>query len=195
MSRRILLLVVAAAAAVFSACDNVQYIDVDPQAVSLRTKNDSVWLHAMGKSQTGHEYPKAEMSWSMKDESIASVDNTGKVLPKKSGQTELIVKHGNVSATVPVEVLFAEKVTVEPKELTLVDGEDGKELTAKVYDYRGKELKDRTATFSAKDQKVVSMGGNKAFPAGPGKTEIIVRVEDLTVTVPVTVEAEKTAKK
>ena len=186
---------VTAAALLAIGCDNVEYITLEPAHVTLRTKNDSVWMKATGKSQTGHSYPKAEMSWSMKDESIAKVDNTGKVTPVKSGATELIVSHGKVTASVPVEVLLAEKMSVEPKSITLKQGEDGQEFKVKVYDYKGRELKDRTATFSAKDKKVASMAGSKAFPLDPGKTQVEVRVEDLTELVEVTVEADKTAKK
>ena len=110
MSRagRTLLVVLSLLAA--TGCDNVEYIKVDPEHVTLRTRNDNVWMKAMGKSQTGREYPKAAMTWSIKDESIAKVDGTGRVTPLKSGQTELIVKHDKVSASVPVQVLFAEKI-------------------------------------------------------------------------------------
>lgn len=186
---------IVGAALLFVGCDNVQYIQVDPQNVSLRTKNDNVWLHAVGKSQTGRDYPKAEMSWSVKDPSIAQVDQTGRVTPVKSGATELVVKHGDVKASIPVEVLFAEKLTVEPTQLTLKVGDDGQDLKVRVFDYRGKELKDRSATFQVKDGKVANMGGNKVFPGDPGKTQVIVRAEDATATVDVTVEGEKSAKK
>lgn len=195
MSRPGLILCVSLAVLAALGCENVEYIKVEPEHVVLRTRNDSVWMKAMGKSQTGHDYPKAAMTWSMKDESIAKVDPTGKVTPVKSGQTELVVQHGEVKSSVPVQVLFAEKMEVEPKQLTLKQGEDGQELKVKVYDFRGRELKDRTATFSAKEPKIASCAGNKIFPGDIGKTEVQVRIEDLTAMVEVTVEGDKTARK
>jgi hypothetical protein len=195
MSRSGLTLLIALALIAATGCDNVEYIKVEPEHVTLRTRNDSVWMKAMGKSQTGREYPEAAMSWSMKDESIAKVDETGKVTPLKSGQTELVVKHDNVTASIPVQVLFAEKIEVEPKQLTLKQGEDGQEIKVKVYDFRGREIKDRMATFHAKNQKVVSTAGSKAFPLDPGTTQVEVRIEELTQLVDVTVEADKTARK
>lgn len=195
MSRPGLTLLIAVAITALTGCDNVEYIKVEPEHVTLRTKNDNVWMKALGKSQTGRDYPKAGMTWSMKDESIAKVDATGRVTPLKSGQTQLVVKHGDVSASVPVMVLFAEKIEVEPKSLTLKQGEDGQEIKVKVFDFRGRQLKDRTATFQAKDKKIVSTAGSKAFPLDPGKTQVEVRIEDLKQFVDVTVEAERTAKK
>lgn len=195
MSRAGLTLLIVLAIAAATGCDNVEYIKVQPEHVTLRTRNDSVWMQALGKSQTGRDYPKAAMTWSMKDESVAKVDGTGKVTPLKSGQTELIVKHGDVTASVPVQVLFAETIEVEPKTMTLKQGEDGQEIKVKVFDFRGREIKDRMATFHSKDPKVVSSAGSKAFPLDPGKTQVEVRIEELTQLVEVTVEADKTAKK
>ena len=61
----------------------------------------------------------------------------------------------------------------------------------KVFDYLGRELRDRTPTYRGLDKEVVSMGQNAAFPVNAGSTKVEVRVETLLQTVDVKVEGDK----
>ena len=94
-----------------------------------------------------------------------------------------------------MDVLYVEKVTVEPSEVTVVEGGDSVELKARAYDYRGKEIKDRTPTYNSSDQKIVSMGQNAVFGMAPGNATVTAQIDGVKATVAVTVEKEKGAKK
>ncbi len=176
-------------------CDQVDYIEIKPDNLVLRQKNNEVWLQGHAMSRTGVHYSRLTPGWRAKDESVAKVDATGRLTPVKSGHTEIVATVGKVTAEVPVDVLFAEKIAVTPPSLTLVEGGPSVELKVKVFDYLGRELRDRTPTFHSSDEKVMNMGQNAAFPVGPGKTQVIVRVEEQQQAVEVTVEPEKKAGK
>ncbi len=180
---------------VAAACDKIDYIEIDPQEVVLRQPNNEVWLVAHGKSRQGRAGIRVVVGWSSADSSIATVDNTGKVKPVKSGHTEIIAKYGDAEARVPVDVLYVEKVSVEPTELKLVQDGESVELKAKAYDWRGKEIKDRTPTFNGSDPKVISVAQNAVFGMGPGSATVTVQIDGVKTTVPVTVEPAKGAKK
>lgn len=180
----------ASALALVLGCNGADYISIKPDTLVLRQKNNEIWLQGHAMSHTGVHYSRATIRWSVKDESIARVDATGKLTPVKSGRTEVVAETGNVKAIAPVEVIFAEKMTVSPNPVVLQEGGTPVELTVKVFDYQGRELKDRTPTFKALDREVVSMGQNAAFPVNAGATRIEVRVEELLQTVEVKVEPE-----
>ena len=71
------------------------------------------------------------ISYSSKDPTIATVSSTGNVTGVSVGETEIIVKAGEVSEKVSVsvtngkttEVIYVEKITVDKKELALEEGD------------------------------------------------------------------------
>lgn len=163
-----------------TACSaNVDYIDVEPNVAVLKQKNAVVWLRARAMSHSGMHYAQVTVSWSVKDPSVAEVDSTGKVTAVKSGRTEVVAKVGDITATVPVDVVLAEKIRVEPNPLILREHGKPMDLRVTVYDYRGRELRDRTATFYSLDPKVLTMGSNAAHPGRAGTTQVEVRVDEL----------------
>ena len=193
VNRRFLTL--ACLAASLFGCEQVDYIELKPSEVVLKSPNDTIWLQAHPMSHTGVYYSRTHVSWSSKDPSIAKVDDTGKLTPVKSGTTSVVASAAGVTAEAPVEVLFAEKMAVEPTSLVLRVGQPAVELKAKAFDYLGRELKDRSPFFRSLNEEVVSMGQNSAFPVAPGQTQIEVKVEGLKQLVAVKVEPEKGAAK
>jgi hypothetical protein len=113
----------------------------------------------------------------------------------KSGHTEVIATHQSITASVPVDVLFTEKVEVEPKEVTVTEGGDSVELKVKALDYLGRHLKDRSATFRSSDSKIVSMGQNAVFGLAPGSGVVDVQVDGAKASVKVVVEPDKSKPK
>lgn len=178
----------AFAATALLGCAKADYIQIEPDIAILRNKNDSVWLRGHVKSHGGTEYPMAYVSWSVKDPSIARVDETGKLTPVKSGTTEVVAAYRGVTAQVPVQVVFAEKMKVEPAVLELTEDGDAVDIVVKVYDYQGRELKDRTPTFQSLDQAILTMGQNAAHPGKAGTTKVEVRVDELKQVVDVKVK-------
>jgi hypothetical protein len=183
------------AVTVASGCSQVDYLDLEPDVVVLKQRNNMVWMRARPMSQTGVHYAQEKVTWSVKDPSIAQIDESGKLTPVRTGRTEVIARHREVMAAVPVEVIFAEKMQVEPSTVTLQEGDEPIELTVKVWDGGGRELRDRTPTYQTLNKKVVSIGQNALFPLGPGTAEVEVRVDELVQRVPVTVTPEKKKKR
>lgn len=175
-----------------AACSSqVDYIALEPAQVTFKSPNEQVWMIGRAMSHTGTHYSKLKVTWSVKDESVAKVDETGKVTPVKSGRTELVARLGDVTAAVPVEVLFAEKLEVSPANVELTMVGDSKELVTRVFDHEGRELRDRAVTFKSLRPEVVSMGQNAAFAVGKGEGQVEVKVGTLTRTVAVKVLSDK----
>lgn len=168
-------------------CVKADFIEITPDVATLKQKNNMIWLRAMVQSHNGQSYPQARVGWSVKDPTIAHVDETGKLTPVKSGRTEVVASYDDVSASIPVEVLFAEKMKVEPATLALEEDGEPSEFKVRVFDYQGRELRDRTPSFKSLDQKVLTMGQNAAHPGKTGSTRVEVRVDELVQFVDVSV--------
>ena len=177
-----------ALAVVAQGCAKADYIQVEPDSVGFRTKNDSVWLSGHVKSNGGADYPKAVVSWTVKDPTIATVDEAGKLTPLKSGSTDVVASYRGVKAVIPVEVLFAEKFKVEPNPMVLEEDGEPQDFKVTVYDYLNRPLKDRGAMFKSMDPKVLTMGQNAAHPGAAGETKVKVTVDQLEQVVDVKVK-------
>jgi hypothetical protein len=174
-----------------AGCSQVDYIEIKPDTLVIKQKSNEIWLQGHAMSHTGVQDTRARIAWSTVDPSIAEVDEKGRLVGLKSGRTDVVAKFGKVEARMPVDVLFADKLAVEPKTVTVVEGGPSVELKVKVFDYQGRELKDRTAAFRSGNKEVVSMGQNAVFGLAPGQTQVEVLVEGLSEKVDVTVEADK----
>lgn len=183
--------------ALFFGCwERVDYIEIKPTTLVLKQKTNEIWLQGHAMSHTGVHATRAKIAWSTRDPSVAVVDEKGRLTPVKSGRTEVVAKHGDVEASSPVDVLFTERVTVEPNPVRLQEGGSSVELQVRAFDYQGRELKERTATFKSLDKEVLSMGQNAAFPVNAGKTQVEVQIEDVSLKIDVIVDPEpKGAKK
>jgi len=173
---------------ILSACEQIDYLELSPKELKLLQKNNEIWLSARAKSHTGVEYPRARIEWSVADASIVQIDSKGLLKPLKSGRTQITARTGTVSASLPVEVLFSEKLVLEPNPLLLVEGGSPVEIEPTVMDYLGRKLTDRVVIFRSKDKNVVSMGQNAAFPMAEGRTTIEVTVGELKQLLQVVVE-------
>lgn len=182
---------VVGAAVLAASCTRADYIEISPNVATLKSKYSEVLLSARAKGHNGREFPNISVGWSIKDPSIAAITQDGKVTPLKSGRTEAVASYGGIFAAVPVEVLFVEKLKVEPASLELVADGDPVDLKARVYDYTGRELKDRSAAYKSQDGTIASMGQNAVHPGSPGATKIEVRVDEQVQFVDVVVKKRK----
>ena len=112
----------ALAVAVAGCHQQIDYIQVTPDVVTFKNRNEDKWLSAMPKSHKGTEYPQ-DVSWSVKDPSVATIDAAGKVRPVKSGRTEVVASLGDVKAMVPVEVVLIDASNLGEK---IKDGKNQK---------------------------------------------------------------------
>lgn len=184
------------AAVGLAACEQVDYIDLSPGQVVLRQPTNQVFLEARCMARTGVRAAKAKVSWAIKDPAIASVDQAGLVKPVKSGHTEVIATYHGLEARAPVDVLYVERVEVEPGAITAKEGEAAIPVKVTAYDFEGKALKDRAATLSSRDKKVAAVvGGGAILPLDPGTTTVEVQVDGKAASVAVTVEQDASAKR
>ncbi len=180
-------LAVAVAIAGSGCHQQIDYIQVTPDLVTFKNRNEDKWLRAMPKSHTGTEYPQ-DVAWSVKDPSVATIDETGKLKPVKSGRTEVVASIGGVKAVVPVEVVLIEKMQVEPNPLVLKEDGEPEDFKVKFFDYLGRELRDRKATFQSSDKKIVTLASERAFPGSAGTAKVEIRAGELQQVVEVKVQ-------
>lgn len=185
----------AAALALAAACDKVDYIKISPEAVIFKQANNEVWLSGHAMNHQGRRSERASIGWKIADPAIAQVDARGLLKPVKSGHTEVIATHQGLEARAAVDVLFVEKIEVEPKEVTVMEGGEAVELKVKAFDYLNREIKDRTPTYKSLADKVVSMGQNAVFGLAPGEGTVEVQVDGVKTSVKVTVTKDPAAGK
>ncbi len=178
-------------------CDNVAYIELTPGQVVFKQPNNQVWLQAKCMSRQGVYQPKARVSWAVRDPEIAKISEKGELSPLKSGQTEAIAKYQDVESRVPVSVLFVERVEVEPKSLTLKEGDAAVRLSIKAFGANGVPITDRTAVLNSRDKQVAQIvgGGAEILPLDSGSTTIDVSVDGVKTSVTLVVESGSSKKK
>lgn len=176
-------------------CEQVDFIELAPSTIDFKQLNNEKFVEAKCMARTGVRAVKAQVAWSVKDPSIATVTAKGLVKPVKSGTTEVIAKYGDVEARATVNVILVEKIDVEPKQLTLKEGESAYHPTVKAYAADGRLLTDRQVTLSSKDKAIAQIvGGGDILPLDPGTTTIDVQVDAVKSSLQLTVEADKAKK-
>lgn len=179
------------AAAVFSACEKVDYIELTPSDVIFKQPNNQVWMEAACMARNGVRAVKARVVWSVADPSIAEVNEKGLLKPKASGDTEVIARYGDVEARAPVRVIFVERIEVAPKEVVTKEGADAVALEVKAFGKDGREITDRSPALSSQDKKVAQIVGKGGIlPLDPGTTTIDVQVDGAKASVKFTVEVD-----
>ncbi|MBL8917261.1 MAG: hypothetical protein JNJ54_00230 [Myxococcaceae bacterium] len=190
--RRLLLAVLATA----SACDKVDYIEIQPGDVEFQSRGESKNLSARCMSRAGNRAERAMVTWSVKDPEIAEVSAKGVLKPKKSGVTEAVARYDTVESAIPVRVTFVEKIQVVTPTLSIKEGADAVPIQLKFLGLNGKDLGKRGVTYTPKDKTIAAIvGGNAILPLDPGKTVIDIQVDGISASMEVTVEEDKSLKK
>jgi len=121
------------------------------------TEGDSETLTATVKPDDATD---KTVTWSTSDESIAKVDNNGKVTALKEGTATIIAKAGAKSAicavSVSKKVIEVTSVTMNKAEVTLTEG-DSETLTATV---KPDDATDKTVTWSTSDATIATVDNN-----------------------------------
>jgi trimeric autotransporter adhesin len=179
----------------FSACERIDYIELVPTEVIFKDSKAEKYLEAKCMARSGARAVKAKVGWSVADPAVAAVNAKGLVTPVGDGETEVIAKVGDVESRAKVQVIYVDRIEVEPKVLTIKEGEESKHVKVTVFRKNGKILTDRRAMFSSADRKIVQIvGDNAILPLDPGTTDVKIQVEGATASVQVIVEADKTKK-
>ena len=121
-----------------------------------------------------------KITWKSSDESIATVDENGKINAKKPGNVAIIAvsKDGGYVATCKVTVeALSKKVTsisLDKKELNIVTGEKS---TLKVT-INPSYAENKNVTWKSSDDKIATVENGEIIAISPGITEIKVTTED-----------------
>ena len=57
------------------ACEKIDYIEIQPDALLMKQPNNESWLVAHGKSRQGRPGIRVVVGWQSADPSVASVDD------------------------------------------------------------------------------------------------------------------------
>jgi hypothetical protein len=180
----------------FVACEKIDYIELEPSNIVFKQPNNQQWVSAKAMARNGVRAVKARVIWSVADPTVARVDAKGLVTPVGDGETEVIAKIDDVEARVPVQVIYVDRVEVEPTELTLVEGSPAAAVKVRAFRKNGKELTDRTPLLTCEDKKVAQIvGSGEILALDPGTATVVVQVEQARTSLKVTVEKDKNAPK
>ncbi len=178
-----------------SACERIDYIELVPTEVVFKAPTAQSWLEAKCMARNGARAVKAKIGWSVVDPSVAAVTNKGLVTPVGDGETEVIAKVGDVEARAVVQVIYVDRIEIEPRVLTMKEGTESMHVQVKAFRKNGKVLTDRKAFFSSADRKIAQIvGDNAILPLDPGTTTVKVQVEGATASFDVVVESDKQKK-
>ena len=178
-----------------SACERIDYIEIVPTEVIFKQPKAETWLEAKCMARNGARAVKARVGWTVKDPSVAAVNNKGLVTPVGDGETEVIAKVGDVEAHAVVQVIYVDRIEIEPKVLTIKEGSGSTHVTVTAFRKNGKVLTDRHAMFASADRKIAQIvGDNAILPLDVGTTTVNVQVEGAQASFQVVVEPDKQKK-
>jgi hypothetical protein len=135
---------------------------------------EQVQLTATIRDQGGNALSMAQRSWHSLDETVATVSQTGLVTAVGSGSTQVSVRSGSVSGSVPVTV-SQEPVSVElePDSVTLGNPGDTTRLVVAVLDFLGTPVAGAPLVWSSGDSAVAVVDGlGRVTAVGTGRTYI-----------------------
>ena len=182
-------------ALLLSACEKIDYIDLVPATVVFKAPTAQTWMEAKCMARSGARATRTKVSWSVADPTIATVTAKGLLTPVADGDTEVIAKAGDVEARAAVQVIYVDHIEIEPRVLTIKEGEQSTHVKVRAFRKSGKELTDRKALYSSADRKIVQIvGDNAILPLDPGTTTVKIQVEGATASIQVIVEADKQRK-
>jgi hypothetical protein len=178
-----------------AACARVDYIEIEPNQVTLRRRGEGIWLRAKPMSRNGVYYPKLPVVWSSDNPKVCTVDSVGRISAAGSGHAVITAEVYGHKASVDVDVATVENVRIEPSTVTLV--EDAPAFHPKIIplDGDGHELRGRTIDMKAADPNVIDVDGESLYPVAPGHTIVTVRADDRKADIDVTVTAKGKAGK
>ncbi|MGI5861924.1 MAG: Ig-like domain-containing protein [Myxococcales bacterium] len=192
--RRVTLIAALALAA--AACQKPEYLDMQPKEHVFKGIGDELWWKAIPKSRQGKSFQKqqSEVRWATSNSKVAIVDEVGKVHSVGPGQATITATLGELKAEARVEVVTVAKVTVTPTELSLEARGEPQPLTITVYDYLGRELKDRMPLVRCENEDVCRISNLGVHPVDPGETVVAISAEGQRAEVKVTVVPAKGKK-
>lgn len=178
------------------ACEKVDYIEISPSDVEFKQANNSQYLEGRCMARNGARATQTHVKWSVKDPAIAAISPKGLLTPVASGETEVIATVRDVEARIPVRVIFVERIEVEPKTLTMKEGQEAGSVAVKAFGKNGKLITDRSVSLVSKNKNIAQIVGNGGIlPLDPGEGTVEVSVDGVKSSISVVVEKDAAKKK
>lgn len=133
-------------------------ITLTPSTLGIAV-NQSRMIKAVVRDQMGAVMSGQKLTWTAEEDTIASVDHTGKVTAKKVGKTVITVSCGDAKVVLPVEVVNA----LTPTKIELTSPQDyvyegyKLQLSAKVYDQFNQEMLGAKVAWQSSNPSVASI--------------------------------------
>ncbi len=178
-----------------AACARVDYIEIEPNQVTLRRRGEGMWLRAKPMSRNGVYYPRLAVTWSSDNPKVCSIDSVGRITAVGPGHAVITAETNGRKASIDVDVATVERVRIEPSTVTLLEDAPAFHPKVSPLDGDGHELRDRTIDMKAADPNVIDVDGENLYPVAPGHTIVTVRADDRTGDIDVTVTAKGKAAK
>ena len=151
----------------------VTSVTLDKTSLSLNA-GDSETLTATVKPTNATD---KTVTWFSSDESVATVDNAGKVTAIKEGTASIIAQSGEKTAECKVSVYVAvTSVELSNNELTLIEG-DSETLTVLV---KPDNATDKTVVWTSSNEKIATVEKGKVTAVKVGEVTITAKVGDKT---------------
>lgn len=190
------------------ACAKPAKIKIDPAKVQLFDSGGSKIVNVTVLDQKGRPMDNPKLKFSSSNPEVAEVDGAGKVTANGTGDAQVTVTAGKVSASVPVMVRIASSLKLDFKDKSqLVTGIQGPvnsqaPLLVSGQDEMGKPADLSVATFASSNPKVAVLdqqgvltilsSGATDVSVSMGKTKATLRVP-VTILVPMAIKLQSPA--
>ena len=133
-------------------------VSISPASLDLSSFGETAQLTATVLDQNGQPIAGASVSWTIDDNSVATVDAGGLVTAVRNGSATVTATSGGASGTGTVTVAQRPaRIDVLPAADTLVAIGDTVQLAAQPLDANGNEVPDATITWSSADEGVATV--------------------------------------
>jgi hypothetical protein len=185
-------------------CTTPTALEISPDDVVLKKKNESIRLQATVRDQDAREMSTKglQISWSTDDSNVITVDQDGLVIAQASGDAEVKaeIAETDIKAKATVEVQIPLAVKASKEKLRLWVGETKIDVWADVRTERGTPIEGLLPTWSSENSSIVKVepvqtdrtrqSMVKMTGVAPGTTRITARHENLTASVRISVFGE-----
>jgi uncharacterized protein YjdB len=176
-----------------SCTPTVTSLTVDPEAETIGSKGGQTSFRAILKDAKGQRIhdSKVRPTWTSSAPAVATVDETGRVRAKTSGDAVITAALGALTAQGKVKVSYPAAVTLTPITLEFKEPGTTASLEAKVADDAGKPIAGKAVDWDSSDPKVARVVGGRVSAMAPGKAVITASLDEIKARAEVTVKSNE----
>ena len=180
-------------------------IDIEPASATLAAVGDTVQLVATAYDANDQEIPDAEITWSSRDPTVATISDDGLVTGVSSGTATITAASGNASTEIEVKVAPAvAEISLSPlSPPTLTALGETLQMTATPRDADGEPVKGASLAWMSSHPRVATVNDSGLVTAtgnggslitatsGEVKASVIVTISQVAVRIEITPSSPK----